>query len=616
MAGGFGTRLRDEFPDLPKPLVPVDGMPVLYHCIHECLKYDFNEILISTHYHAEMIKQSVIQKFQDANISFIHEDVPLGTCGALLQALPQLDENFLILYADIYSNVNLSHFFNYHLQRNSHFTTVVHPNDHPHDSDLVIFDDNTHQVTEIVPKTRVQDNEWYPNMVNAAMFAMSKKDISLDVVMWDLSSDFIPELIKSGYKVFAYETIEYLKDMGSPERRRQVEADIQSGCVAARTLGKAMSAIFLDRDGCINEHKGYVRTAGELNIISGVPPAIRRFNKAGLLTFCVTNQPVIARGEISEAQLKVIHNKMESELGRLGAYLDDTYYCPHHPDSGYDGERKELKLKCRCRKPGVGMLTKPIEMWGIDTNTSWMIGDTMTDVEAGNRLGLWTVLLSTGDQNKLGSSTFAPPDFIFSDLSNSSTFILEDFGKLYMKANEIVEAVIKSKKTIITIDGLSRSGKSTIAAILKKILIRKRYKTSVITTDIFLNKSSLTHSRVFNYPEAKKMLSGDIYKKLDKKQNSFHIHENNQDIECKPIDLANCHFLILEGEMVNMLSDRADTFKIKLSTREEVRKERFFSKYKARGLNDEVIETLFHERRNNINHYDQSYDMEINCDHK
>ena len=127
--------------------------------------------------------------------------------------------------------------------------------------------------------------------------------------------------------------------------------------------------------------------------------AIRKINEGGYLAIVVTNQPVIARGEVSLEELEEIHNKMETLLGKEGAYLDAIYYCPHHPHKGYEGERPELKIDCDCRKPKPGMLLKAAEDFNIDLSQSWMIGDGENDVKAGINAGCKTVLLSDNDEN-------------------------------------------------------------------------------------------------------------------------------------------------------------------------------------------------------------------------
>jgi D,D-heptose 1,7-bisphosphate phosphatase len=124
--------------------------------------------------------------------------------------------------------------------------------------------------------------------------------------------------------------------------------------------------------------------------------AVRRINEAGFLAVVITNQPVIARGECTEEDLKLIHNKLDWLLGEYNAYLDGLYYCPHHPDKGFPGERPELKFVCACRKPASGLLEQADHEMNIDRSHSWMIGDRDADVQAATAFGIRSVLVRTG----------------------------------------------------------------------------------------------------------------------------------------------------------------------------------------------------------------------------
>ena len=120
---------------------------------------------------------------------------------------------------------------------------------------------------------------------------------------------------------------------------------------------------------------------------------LRKINDA----IVATNQPVIARGEVTYNELQEIHNKMETLLGKQGAYIDKIYFCPHHPHKGYEGEISELKIDCECRKPKPGMLLKAAEDYNIELSQSWMIGDGENDIKAGKTAGSKTVLVGAGD---------------------------------------------------------------------------------------------------------------------------------------------------------------------------------------------------------------------------
>jgi histidinol-phosphate phosphatase family protein len=184
--------------------------------------------------------------------------------------------------------------------------------------------------------------------------------------------------------------------MGSPRRLQQVEADWRAGRIR---LGDCAPrpAVFLDRDGTLNHDRPFIARASDLELVPGAGAALRRLRAAGYRLIVVTNQPVIARGEATEAELADIHAKLDWELGKDGAFIDALYYCPHHPDAGFPGERPELKIACDCRKPGTGLIDAACRDFAIDRAASWMVGDSTRDVELARRAGLTSVLVRTGN---------------------------------------------------------------------------------------------------------------------------------------------------------------------------------------------------------------------------
>ena len=229
---------------------------------------------------------------------------------------------------------------------------------------------------------------WYQNRVNAGIHMLSPGIFKLftELKKLDLDRDILKPLI-ADRQLAIYDSPEYIKDMGTPDRYYSVIKDLQEGKVEAKNLANKQKAIFLDRDGTINKYVGFLRQIDEFELIDGVAEAVKMINESGYLAIVVTNQPVIARGEVSLEELQTIHNKMETLLGQQGAYVDDIFYCPHHPHKGYEGERPEYKIDCNCRKPKPGMLLQAAEKYNIDLADSWMIGDGDSDMEAGMNAG-------------------------------------------------------------------------------------------------------------------------------------------------------------------------------------------------------------------------------------
>ena len=188
------------------------------------------------------------------------------------------------------------------------------------------------------------------------------------------------------------------------------------------TLNKAL---FLDRDGTINIENGHIANPDEMELIECAGDAIKKINKSKFLAICITNQPVIARGECTFEGLDEIHNKMEFELGKCNSYLDDIYFCPHHQDSGFEGEIPELKINCNCRKPKPGMLIEAKIEHNIDLTESWFIGDSISDIEAANRINCKSVLISNPDTYENSTDPIKEPTNVQPDIESAVNYILD-----------------------------------------------------------------------------------------------------------------------------------------------------------------------------------------------
>lgn len=401
MAGGKGTRISSVASDIPKPMIKINNVPVLEHEI-ECLRRQgYTDIIITVSHLGNIIMDyfgdgskisPVTGKTFGVNIEYYFEEEPLGNAGALFKIKDKLTEDFLLLNADAIFDVDFNRFVEYHKQKGGLATLFTHPNSHPYDSGLIIADENG-LVSAWLTKEDVRP-EWYRNRVNAGLHVLSPKvlDVEITTPKVDLDRQLLKPLAGTG-RMYAYDSPEYVKDMGTPERYESVTKDFISGIVTGKNLSNKQKAVFLDRDGTINKYVGFLRNIDEFELLDGVCEAVKEINKSGYLAIVVTNQPVIARGEVTYEELEKIHNKLETLLGMEGAYIDAIYFCPHHPHSGYVGEIKELKIDCECRKPKPGMLLQAAKDFNIDLSESWMVGDGENDVQAGLAAGCKSVQL-------------------------------------------------------------------------------------------------------------------------------------------------------------------------------------------------------------------------------
>lgn len=411
MAGGKGTRIASVRNDVPKPMISICGKPILEYQIENLKACGLTDIILVIGYLGDKIKDyfSDGSKF-GVKIEYFIENHPLGTAGALFK-MPQLTEDFLLLCGDVIMDVDFNRFIEFHKSHNAWTSLMSHPNSHPFDSSLLVTETEAPKTMGGMPKdthkvirwmAKEDERTYYKNRVNAGIEIISPellKETKKNFIprhpetpdKIDLDRDVLKPNIKSG-RIFAYDTPEYIKDMGTPERYYEVENDIVSGMVHSRNLKNKQKAIFLDRDGTINKMAGFITKPEQFELIDGAAEAIKTINKSGYLAIVVTNQPVIARGDCTFEELQAIHDKMETELGKEGAFIDAIYICPHHTDKGFQGERLEYKCDCDCRKPKPGLLLQAAKDFNIDLSKSYMVGDSDSDVKAGENAGVKSVI--------------------------------------------------------------------------------------------------------------------------------------------------------------------------------------------------------------------------------
>lgn len=176
-------------------------------------------------------------------------------------------------------------------------------------------------------------------------------------------------------------------------------------------------AVFLDRDGVINYEVDNLHKISDLKILPRAPQALKLLNKFKIPVIVITNQPVVARGWLTEQGVEKIHYEIERRLAKDGAKIDKFYFCPHHPEA----DLPKYRVICNCRKPATGLFEKAAEEFGIDLKKSYVIGDSFRDIEAGKKLGATTILVKSGS----GDLRESVPDYSVKDLFEAVKLILK-----------------------------------------------------------------------------------------------------------------------------------------------------------------------------------------------
>ena len=394
LAGGRGKRLGR--PDIPKPMVELSGTPLLEKLIKQLVSFGIFDLYITVGYKRHIIENYFGDGTEfNCKVTYLCEESPLGTAGSVIKNKHIFDEPFLVVYGDLLLDINWKNFVEIGKNNGGLATLFCHPNSHPFDSDLLNVDENS-KIIEIYRKPH-NDLAALPNLSNAAIYYLDPDILTyFDTRNLDWAHDIFPALLSKG-NIYAYNSLEYACDVGTPERLAKGEEHVKLNLPQKLRKCKSKPVVFLDRDGVINKEIGGVLEPKEIKIYPGVAKAIKRLNNLHIPVLCITNQPLIAKGKITERQLIKINNRISSLLAQeTGAFINDWFYCPHHPERGWPGEIECLKILCECRKPKPGLFLAASHQHGINLNRSFMVGDRYCDIEAANLAGVKSILVATG----------------------------------------------------------------------------------------------------------------------------------------------------------------------------------------------------------------------------
>lgn len=430
VAGGQGKRLRPLTEAIPKALVPVGGVPLLERQLVLLHSAGITEVTLATHHQSAVIEKFVGDGSQfGLSLVVQRETNPRGTAGAVRDIAAGWTEDFLVLYGDLLTDIDIARLTHWHQQRGSPATLLVHPNNHPQESDLVELAADG-QIVSWHAKPHASDT-WRRNLVSGAIYILSPevlRDLPTEGEV-DFGRDVFPRFAATG-ALAGYRTCEYVADVGTPEQLAAAETAIRLGVLERRRWSTPKAAVFLDRDGVINVYRDQLHRTEDFELLPGVAEAVRTLNHCGALVIVVTNQPAVARGLCTLAEVDRVHAKMDTLLGRQGAYVDAVYVCPHHPDKGFPGEQADLKISCLCRKPETGMLEQAARDWNIDLGKSVMIGDSWRDFACGRKAGLTTIGVQTGAR---WLENGPQPDVAYRDLTEAVTHVLARLSPIVRK---------------------------------------------------------------------------------------------------------------------------------------------------------------------------------------
>ncbi len=575
--------------EIPSSMIQIDNKPVLEHQINLLKKYNITDITILSNY------------FQEAIISYFGKGEKLGvdisynktTETKILKR--NFQEDFILLYGSLIFDIHLDALLKFHKTNNSECTLVLHPSNHPLDSNLVEITEKQ-EIIKFLSKP-YKKNIFFTNLASEGIYILNPSffDFIKHEIIPDLEQKTFPSICNN-LKTFGYVTSEYIKDISQPEELKKAIYDYKEGKIARGNYKNKQKAIFLDRDGVINVERSYIKDPKDFDLYNYTPKAIKKINQSDYKAIVITNQSAIARNISTLEELNIIHKKMETELGNKGAYINGLYFCPHHPDKSSSG-KDEYKIDCNCRKPKPGMLLHAAKDFNIDLKQSIMLGDTQRDLFAGKNAGCYTAGVMSGHGMK---ESVILPDFLFLDLLDATNFLTnKNYEKLFEQI--ICDIPKNTPPYILGIAGTASSGKSNLASFLKMRLEQNELKVLKIELDNWL-ESKTPYNKTISIQDRYKIhqLEKDLNNILRREKVTLNPplkHPKWEDITIN-YSLDDAEIIIIEGAISlntaflrNLLTNS-----IFITTKEEKRIKRFEKLCKWQGLSQNEIEATYLER--------------------
>ena len=368
LAGGLGTRLRDTVPDLPKPMAPINGKPFLEYQLEWLSKYDIKKIVLSTGFMADKISSYFGNEYNGIPLEYSIETTPLGTGGAIAYSLQKTSgKNVLVVNGDTWFPINIKDFLSFHKKLKSDISLALKRMTNFSRYGTVDMDKET--ILHFNEKKKCEEG-----LINGGIYLLNKRVFdNIDKSTFSFEKEILEKRSESGYikgMIFDSPFI----DIGIPEDNERATHLMTSDFSNIKK-----KALFLDRDGVVNIDKVHVHKIEDFEFTPDIFKLAKRYQDKGYLIIIITNQAGIAKGLYTEEDFNILTKWMIEEFKKREITISKVYHCPHHPD--YTGP-------CDCRKPHPGMILKAIKDFDLDPSQCVLIGDKLSDIEAGQNAGI------------------------------------------------------------------------------------------------------------------------------------------------------------------------------------------------------------------------------------
>lgn len=388
--GGQGNRLKTVTGDIPKPLYAINGTSSLERAISCLTSYGINDIIFLCGYNTSAFADVVpyLQQRYECKIRIFTEPSPMGEAGGLFCLPFSLQDHFLFLNGDIIFNIDIRRLINFHVRFNNDITFVTHTSSHPYDSDCILENSSLGIQKSKTKHQNIMQSGCF--LGNAGLSILRKHVIQsikplVDVQSKpDLFSDLVLTAHSIGLRVRSYNTTEYLKDIGTPSRFARVSEDLRSGLVERLSYVNIQRALFVDRDSTLIKCTAgsYITNKTQIQLLHKNVQSISSIALNYDFTLCITNQPQVSMGRCTIEDIAEINGIVAELCLQYDLVISGFYVCPHHIDVGFEGEIKDLKGYCFCRKPSPGLLMQAAYERNIDLSRSLFIGDSWRDQTA------------------------------------------------------------------------------------------------------------------------------------------------------------------------------------------------------------------------------------------